>query len=246
MIEKLREENMTELQLLDEKLREKNLLLDNALQYGLISEEAALAQSALVQKHYEEQKTKIIDDETKRRFGISNVYRKLDLTSASGFFGAMATMMDSSSKTAFKIGKAAAISNTIIETYVAAQGAFASLAKIPFIGPVLGAAAAAAAIIAGMARVRAIKSQQFGGGAASVGVHAASPTTGVPTAPISPLQSTVEPPQQAVQQRRDFNVTVLGRGDAKTTYQEVVDDLVPLFEEAVANGATSMNIEFTN
>ena len=244
-VEQLREENMVELELLDEKLREKNLLLQDALDAGLINEETALAQSALIQAKYETAKTKIIDEETKRRYGIAHVYRQLDLNSAAGFFGAMSTMMNSQSRTAFQIGKAAAISQTIIDTYRAAQGAFAALAPIPFIGPVLGAAAAAAAIVAGMARVQSIKSQQFGGGSVAAPVFSASPTTGIPTEPISPLQSGQEPLRaQAVEQPRDFNVTVLGRSDAKVTYGEVMDDLVPLFEEAVKNGATRMNIQF--
>lgn len=244
-IEQLREQNMTELQLLDEKLREKNLLLQNAFESGLINEEAALAQSALIQQKYELAKTKIVDDETKRRFGIANVYRQLDLSSASAFFGAMSTMMDSKSRTAFNIGKAAAISRTIIDTYVAAQGAFASLASIPFVGPFLGAAAAAAAIIAGMARVQSIKSQQFGGGAVAAPVFSASPTTGVPTAPISPLQE-AGPPQvaQAAAPDRTMNVTITGRSQDKLTYAEMVDDFIPVLEEAVANNATKLNIAF--
>jgi len=246
-VEQLREENMVELELLDEKLREKNLLLQDAMDAGLINEETALAQSALIQQKYEQAKTKIVDEETKRRYGIANVYRQLDLTSASGFFGAMSTMMNSQSRTAFQIGKAAAISQTIIDTYRAAQGAFASLAPIPFIGPVLGAAAAAAAIVSGMARVQSIKSQQFGGGAVAAPVFSASPTTGIPTEPISPLQSPTDPLRaQAAAPQQDFNVTVLGRSDAKVTYGEVVDDLVPLFEEAVKNGATRMNIQFAS
>jgi hypothetical protein len=246
-IERLREENMTELQLLDEKLREKNLLLQSALESELITEEAAAAQSALIQAKYEEAKTKITDAETKRRFGISNLYRKLDLSSAGAFFGAMGTMMDSSSRTAFNIGKAAAISQTIIDTYRAAQGAFASLAGIPFIGPVLGAAAAAAAIISGMARVKSIKSQQFGGGAAATPVFSASPSTGIPTSPISPLQSTA-PPQVAAQVReeREMNVTILGRSSDKVSYAEMVEDLIPVLEQAVANGATRLNVGFAS
>lgn len=60
---------------------------------------------------------------------------------------------------AAKAEKALAITQTIIETIVSAQRAFSSLAKIPFIGPILGAAAAIAATIAGMARVASIRSQ---------------------------------------------------------------------------------------
>ena len=60
--------------------------------------------------------------------------------------------------------KAAAITQTIIETYKGAQAAFSALAPIPYVGPVLGAAAAAAAIAGGMARVGQIRSAREQGG----------------------------------------------------------------------------------
>jgi hypothetical protein len=65
------------------------------------------------------------------------------------------------------IYKAAAISETIIDTYAGAQAAFKSLAGIPIVGPILGTAAAAAAVGAGIARVSEISAQQFAMGTAS-------------------------------------------------------------------------------
>jgi hypothetical protein len=67
------------------------------------------------------------------------------------------------SKAAFAVWKAMAITQTIIDTYKAAQGSYASLSSIPYIGPALGIAAAAAAIAAGMARVNMIRSQDYQG-----------------------------------------------------------------------------------
>jgi len=55
------------------------------------------------------------------------------------------------------------IAQALIDTYKAATAAYASLAVIPVIGPVLGAAAAVAAIGFGMQQVNAIKSQQYSG-----------------------------------------------------------------------------------
>lgn len=66
-------------------------------------------------------------------------------------------------KRAFQAYKAFAIAQTIIDTISAAQKAFTSLAAIPFVGPALGAAAAAAAVVAGMARVNQIRSMQYTG-----------------------------------------------------------------------------------
>lgn len=65
--------------------------------------------------------------------------------------------------------KAAAITQTIIETYKGAQAAFSALAPIPIVGPVLGGVAAAAAVAAGMARVNQIRSAREQGGALYAG-----------------------------------------------------------------------------
>jgi len=55
-------------------------------------------------------------------------------------------------------GKAAAIFQTTIDTYLSASGAYASLVNIPIVGPVLAPIAAAAAIVGGLARVNKIAS----------------------------------------------------------------------------------------
>lgn len=60
----------------------------------------------------------------------------------------------------FAFYKAMAIAQTIISTYESAQHAYDAMAKIPYAGPGLAKAAAAAAIAAGLARVAVISSQQ--------------------------------------------------------------------------------------
>ena len=65
--------------------------------------------------------------------------------------------------------KAAAITQTIIDTYKGAQAAFSALAPIPIVGPALGGAAAAAAIAAGLARVGQIRSAREQGGNLAAG-----------------------------------------------------------------------------
>ena len=64
-------------------------------------------------------------------------------------------------KKGFALVKSIKIAETTIDTYKAAQAAFSALAGIPIIGPALGAAAAAVAIIAGLARVSQIKGQTY-------------------------------------------------------------------------------------
>lgn len=65
--------------------------------------------------------------------------------------------------------KAAAITQTIIETYKGATAAYASLSTIPIVGPALGIAAAAAVTAAGLANVGRIRSAREQGGQLSYG-----------------------------------------------------------------------------
>ncbi|QYW02125.1 tape measure protein [Stenotrophomonas phage Sonora] len=75
--------------------------------------------------------------------------------------GATAQLMQTNSKKAFEAGRAAAIGQAIVNTYTAATAAYQSAAAIPYVGWLLGPAAAAGAIAAGMAQVSAIRSQQM-------------------------------------------------------------------------------------
>lgn len=97
-----------------------------------------------------------------RRMGIKQREASYSLTMASSVFGDIAQLQSSESKKAARVGKAAAIAQTTIKTYEAATSAYASLAGIPYVGPALGIAAAAAAIAAGLANVRKIQSSSAG------------------------------------------------------------------------------------
>ena len=92
----------------------------------------------------------------------------------------MSKEKEKQAKTLFNIGKALAISEAVVSTYQGAQEAFTSLASIPYVGPALGIAAAAAAVTAGVLRIQSIASQEFGGnstvsdtGGESVGITSA-------------------------------------------------------------------------
>jgi len=72
-----------------------------------------------------------------------------------------------SNKAMFESMKAFAIAETVIHTYRGAAAAYAALAGIPIVGPALGTAAAASAIVAGLARVEQIRTTAPGGGSIS-------------------------------------------------------------------------------
>lgn len=94
------------------------------------------------------------------------------LQTASTFFGQLSQLQKSENSKIAAIGKAAAITQAVINTYQSATAAYAAMAGIPYVGPALGAAAAAAAVVAGMANVAQIRSQPVGfmtGGSFTVG-----------------------------------------------------------------------------
>lgn len=100
--------------------------------------------------------------------------RDFQITTAADTAGAVANTLQNlfvatgnSHKSMFETMKAFAIAETVIQTYRGAGAAYAALAGIPIVGPVLGTAAAASAIIAGLARVEQIRNTSPGGGSIS-------------------------------------------------------------------------------
>lgn len=79
-----------------------------------------------------------------------------EFQAASDSLNALSTLQTAKTKELAILGKGAAIAQTTIDTYRGAQAAAASLAGIPVVGPALAAAAAAAFITAGLARVATI------------------------------------------------------------------------------------------
>lgn len=77
---------------------------------------------------------------------------KAAIDMAASTFGNMASILGEESKA----GKAFATAQATIDTFKAANSAYAAMSGIPIVGPALGAAAAAAAIVAGIANVKKI------------------------------------------------------------------------------------------
>lgn len=82
---------------------------------------------------------------------------------------------------AMKAYKAFAITQAIADTWKGANEAYAAMASIPYVGPALGIAASAAAVIAGLANVRAIMSESMSSSSQTASVTAPAP---METAPI--------------------------------------------------------------
>lgn len=130
----------------------------DAMKGGLDPETQAKTQLEIYQQ-YEDQKTAITEAAEAARAAITDQY----LTAGAQALGDAAEAAAMFGKKGFAAYKAFAIAQAVISTYQSAVAAYASLAPIPYVGPALGVAAAAAAIGAGMARVSAIRSAEPAG-----------------------------------------------------------------------------------
>ncbi|MEE1898029.1 hypothetical protein V1389_06770 [Flavobacterium rakeshii] len=121
---------------------------------GLISEDEYKKQLSDKNDEYNS-KIQLNDKEHEEKLKeIKEASTNFKLGLASSTFGNLSTILGKESKA----GKAMAIAQATIDTYQSAVAAYSSMAKIPFVGPALGAAAAGAAVAAGLANVKKIKS----------------------------------------------------------------------------------------
>lgn len=137
----------------------------------------------------------------------------------------LTSLMNSGNRQMFEIGKAAAISQTIMNTHAAAMASYNALAGIPIIGPALGAAAAGAAILAGGARISAINSASFGGGGSVGGAVATTPASAPVTGQLPP------PPAGGGADRQDVSVVVSGGLESDETVRNLLTRLEEVRED---------------
>jgi len=129
--------------------------------------------------------------------------QKLQFASAS--LGALAGLMKSHNRKAFEIGKAAAQGENAINTYLGATKAYQAMVGIPIIGPVLGIAAAAAVVTAGVANAQKISSAKMGGATGGVSIPTIS-AGGGGSAPQTAMNPNTGLPQQTPTTQKQPNV----------------------------------------
>lgn len=129
----------------------------------------------------------------------------------------------------FEAMKGFAVAETLIQTYRAAQGAYAALAPIPVVGPALGAAAAAAAIAAGLARVEQIRSTSPGNATGTISAGGrANPqySGGSPGAYPAPSRLEDAKPSQSI------TVQIYNPLSEQNWQKIVEDNIVPALRDA--------------
>lgn len=169
-IERIRQANLTEQELMAEKYAADQEALATAFGNEMLSLDEFLNQRYATKAAHEQAITDLEAKNSDQRKRLADQEARARQQAMGDMWSNLTSLMGSESRKMFEIGKAAAISQTIISTITGAQEAYKALAGIPVVGPALGAAAAAAATVAGAARVQQIRSQSFGsGGTAGAG-----------------------------------------------------------------------------
>jgi len=153
---------------------------------------------ALIDANYQLQRDALTDEknksELKKAKELSDAKIELDnkeakarednLTKISGLLGNLSDLIGKQTG----VGKAFAIAQATIDTYLSATKAYQSLSGIPVVGPALGAVAAGAAIASGIKNVKSILAVKVPGG----GGGGSAPSGGsVPNAPS--VQAPIQP-----------------------------------------------------
>ena len=222
--------NATELELVDIQEQQKAKIVQQYRDEGILSEEEY--QAALVQISAEANK--------KKRNEYSNVLGQTtdDLKTALGEGN--------------KAYKAFAIANAIMNTYQGAVAAFQSAAAIPIVGWVAAPIAAAAAVAAGLANVAKIRSAREQGGNLSAGQMSTIAERGQPEVIMPASASRVRTAQQMRQIMGEnggsngpttvqiVNQTT-GRIDSATTERMDEQTLRVIIRETVSSDMTDSN-----
>lgn len=177
-LEMIRDQFKTETELLNDKIVSDHELLVQALENELITKEEYWQLERDLKQFHEDGLTEIEDKASKARKRLAEDEARTRQMAMSQMFTDLTSLMNTESRKMFEIGKAGAIADTIVRTHSSAQKAYDAMASIPYVGPALGAAAAAAAITSGIARVQAINSTNFGSKSASSAATGTSAPSG--------------------------------------------------------------------
>ena len=146
-IARLESEEVGEYEIRYAQLENENALAiqkaDEQHQAGQLSDEQYQRNLELIRKNY-----------AKKKMAIDKSVEDAKLQAFQSVFGQIKGLVGEQTA----LGKAAAIAETTINTYMAAQKAYSAMAAIPVVGPALGAVAAAAAVASGLMNVAKISS----------------------------------------------------------------------------------------
>lgn len=151
----------------------------------------------------------------------------------------------SEGKKAFKLNQGLQIADALSSTYTGAISAYKAMAGIPIVGPVLGAAAAAAVVKFGFDQVRAIKAQKFNGGGSSTSAGSppsvsASSASAPSAAAATPAAVPITPDQDRRRGTGNTSILNLGMGftdDMRDNFRTFINEAQRRGDEIIIEGA---------
>lgn len=235
------------------KMESQQLIIDSAWQAGLINDQMWQELDLQNRQMYEDRKSEMeIQAITKiqqardaaraREYGAQFAWQgqvnqlmqgsfNQQLQGTSMMLGQMASLMQSSKKKEFEIGKKAAIGQALVNTYLGVSSALSY-------GFPLGLIFAAIQLAVGMANVNRIRSQKFGGGGGATGTFPANPGGGFPDPTDVSRPEPVAPslPQQVqAPTPRNVNITIESESGVFSA-DWIRDSLIPSINEATGDG----------
>lgn len=214
-------------------------------QLELIATEEKYSALYLMAQKYGASLTDLDMIQSQGRQAIAQKEMDFKLQTASTTAGNLATIAQAlyeltgkKSKEAFAIFKAMSIAQTTIDTYKAAQGAYAAMAGIPIVGPALGVIAAAAAIAAGMMRVQQIQSMQFGGGGSMSAAAGSSASGAIPSMGTGGSMTGMSSSSQQQPQPVTVNLTIVNPLSDQNWNKIMEEQVVPALERFTSRGGT--------
>jgi hypothetical protein len=197
-------DHQTELMGVREEFRDRQLELDNnsyqmqvtALEMYYEKRKAKLIEAGMTEEQIEKQKAQAL-------MQLQLVSAEQMMGGVSKVLGTLAGSADKESKQGFAVWKGLAYAQAMVDMYSSASAAYKGMVGIPIAGPGLAVAAAAAAVVAGLANIRNISKTKYEKKAAT-GMYVDGPSHSQGGVPIE-----VEGGEFIV---RKETVSALGRG----------------------------------
>jgi hypothetical protein len=213
-LESLEESFQTEYELLQEKHRQENELLAEAREQKLETT-----------RSYDELEMMLAERQAKQLSDIEKASYQERLKLTQGALSNLSTLMNSESRKAFEVGKAAALANAIVSGADSAVLAYEGGLKVSGGNPAVGAAFAATAIAATAVQIQAIRSAKFGGGGGGAGSGSSN------TQAVNNASEGVQPPGGGQESSRNVFVRGINKGDLYSGEQ-----LLDLINNELSNG----------
>jgi hypothetical protein len=177
-LERLREANMTEMQLLLDKQMLELETINAGWEQKFLTDETWNELMRETKQRHEDELSAIEKKASDARAKIAQDEQKQKIQGLQQGLAGMSTLMNSHSRKQFEIGKAAGIANAIVNTYV---GVTRALSELP---PPVSYVAAAGSLAMGLSQVNAIRSQSFGGGAGAAATGSNTSAVNAASTPV--------------------------------------------------------------